>query len=147
MMWLTSAGRYLRRVYLNRRFAFTWLCPWAIYAILDFTCPWLQWWLIPIYVAVVMFFAWMWTLHSDWKEMYRIGLHVSEKTICIAAENPQHEIRYASLKMDRRFPRLLWVMVALDGDAIHMYQGWSLFVNRVPDPSRIMKSHVYRQVA
>ena len=139
-MWRLTIGT-LRDRYWRPRVFLVWVLPLAILA-----GPWFFWGLqLLAYCAAVLFLAWLRKLYEDWGQMYWVGMHMADKHTEAAMCNP--EIRYATVKMDRVFPRCYWVLVVADEDSVRMHQGWCFFRSSPPPPEKILKSRIYRQVA
>ena len=143
MSMLTSVGRFLKRIYLTPEMIAIVLIPVAFYVVIYYTFPWMGQWRFGFLLGGMFFNAWLMKLYRDWLEMYRVGMHMADKTTEMAQS---HELRYATIKMNRLFPRRFWVHVVADEYSVRMYQGWSFF-GRIPKHERIVKSRIYRQVA
>ena len=145
MSWLTSAGRFLRRIYLNPQMFLIAFLPCIVYVILVYVFHAGEW-AFGVLMGMIFLDAWLCRLYADWREMYRVGMHMADKTTELAGSGLYKEVRYATVKMSRVFPRYFWVMIVVDEDSVRMHQGWSFF-GGIPKPERIAKSRIYRQVA
>jgi hypothetical protein len=145
---LTRTGMSLRKIYGNRRFWAEWLsCYFLPCCAALLFCDALSlygFWFFPVNLGLTLGALWAWRLHEDWRVMSRRGMLLADR---IAAYSMfLDERRFVALKMRRRFPRVMWVLVVADLSSVHLYQGFSLFRREPPSPERILGSRLTRQL-
>ena len=94
------------------------------------------WGWVIVMLVFMLTSRWIWKLVSDWRELFRVGMKISDTTASFSLP-PYIEDRYVAIKLDRALPpRLLWVIVT-HNHAIRIYQGWNFWGSRVPMPRKV----------